>query len=161
MCRIQAGSICLLTKRCGSRPVSDNGPRVSDVDGEIKVAENAILKLDLPPGNFIMEELEFRDHADRALTDLHHRLGKASEEFDFESDFNAGALAIEFEDPPAKFVVSPNTPVRQVWVSAHSRSYKLDWDASRREFVLAGTGQSLAQLIAAAIGQQIGEEVTL
>ena len=108
-----------------------------------------------------MDELEFRDRADRALTDLHRRLGQASEEFDFESDFNAGALAIEFEDPPAKFVVSPNTPVRQVWVSAHSKSYKLDFDEARGEFVLAATGQSLAQLIAEAIGKQIGETLEL
>lgn len=108
-----------------------------------------------------MDEIEFRDRADHALADLHHRLGKASEEFDFESDFNAGALAIEFDDPPGKFVVSPNTPVRQVWVSAHSKSFKLDWDQARGEFVLASTGQSLAQMIAQAIGQQIGETVEL
>jgi frataxin-like iron-binding protein CyaY len=35
-------------------------------------------------------------------------------------------LQIVFEEPaPAKFVVSPNAPVRQIWVSALSRSYKL------------------------------------
>ena len=55
-------------------------------------------------------------------------LTAASDDAEFEADFNAGALAIEFEDPPAKFVVSPNSPVRQIWVSAHSKSYKLDWD---------------------------------
>jgi iron donor protein CyaY len=109
----------------------------------------------------MMDEQQFRDRADHALADLNRRLGPAAEEFDFESDFNSGALAIEFEDPPAKFVVSPNTPVRQVWVSAHSKSFKLDWDDARDAFVLASTGQTLAEMIAAAIGQQIGEEVTL
>ena len=72
-----------------------------------------------------------------------------------------GALAIEFEDPPAKFVVSPNSPVSQIWVSAHSKSFKLDWDETRKAFVLAGTGQSLAQLIGDAVGQQLGEKVAL
>lgn len=109
----------------------------------------------------MMDEQQFRDRADRALTDLHHRLNAAAEEFDFEADFNAGALSIEFEEPPGKFVVSPNTPVRQVWVSAHSRSFKLDWVDARAEFVLAATGQSLADLIGEAIGQQIGEKVAL
>ena len=108
-----------------------------------------------------MDEQQFRDRADEALADLHRRLGPASEEFEFESDFNAGALAIEFESPAGKFVVSPNSPVRQVWVSAHSKSFKLDWDEARGAFVLASTGQTLAEMIAEAIGQQIGQPVTL
>ncbi len=108
-----------------------------------------------------MDDQQFRDRADQALADLHRRLGPASEEFDFESDFNAGALAIEFETPPAKFVVSPNSPVRQVWVSAHSKSFKLDWDDAREAFVLPATEQTLVEMIADAIGHQIGEPVTL
>jgi iron donor protein CyaY len=109
----------------------------------------------------MMDEQLFRDRADQALADLNRRLGHASEEFGFESDFNSGALAIEFETPPAKFVVSPNTPVRQIWVSAHSRSFKLDWEDGREAFVLAATDQTLVEMIGDAISQQVGEPVTL
>ena len=50
-----------------------------------------------------------------------------------------GVLQIVFEDPsPAKFVVSPNAPVRQIWVSAMSRSYKLSWEAGASTFALDG-----------------------
>jgi len=108
-----------------------------------------------------MDEQEFKARAERALDDLYQRLSAAAEEHDFEVDFNSGALAIEFETPPAKFVVSPNSPVSQVWVSAHSKSFKLDWDQPREEFVLAGTGQSLAQLMGDAVGQQLGEKIAL
>jgi CyaY protein len=108
-----------------------------------------------------MDEQEFRTRADDALSGLHRRLGPVSDEFDFESDFNSGALAIEFDSPPGKFVISPNTPVRQIWVSAHSKSFKLDWDSVQNAFVLASSGQTLAELIADAIGQQLGEKVTL
>ena len=108
-----------------------------------------------------MDDQQFKSFADQALTDLYKRLSASADEHDFEVDFNAGALAVEFEDPPAKFVVSPNSPVRQIWVSAHSKSFKLDWDASRGEFVLPGTGQSLAELMGDAVGKQIGEEVNL
>ena len=100
-------------------------------------------------------------HAGDALHDLYKRLNAASDGGEFEADFNSGALAIEFEEPPAKFVVSPNAPVRQIWVSAHSRSFKLDWDGGREEFVLAGTGQSLAEMVGGAISEQIGQEVKL
>jgi iron donor protein CyaY len=108
-----------------------------------------------------MEELEFRDRADESLSALYRRLTAASEEFNFEADFNSGALAIEFESPPGKFVVSPNSPVRQIWVSAHSKSFKLDWDPAKGAFVLPGSGQTLLELISDAIGQQLGEPVAL
>jgi CyaY protein len=108
-----------------------------------------------------MDEQEFKNRAERALDDLYRRLSASAEEHDFEVDFNAGALAVEFETPPAKFVVSPNSPVSQIWVSAHSKSFKLDWDAARDTFVLAATGQSLAELMADAVGRQLGQEVRL
>src|SRR3984957_4787547 len=103
-----------------------------------------------------MDEQEFRTRADQALEDLYRRLSTAGERHEFEADFNAGALVIEFEDPPAKFVVSPNAPVSQVWVSAQMRSFKLDWDPSRNAFVLPDSGQTLVAMMASAIGQQIG-----
>ena len=108
-----------------------------------------------------MDEQEFKKRADQTLQALYKRLAAASEDADFEADFNAGALAIEFENPPGKFVVSPNSPVRQIWVSAHSKSYKLDWDDVQNTFVLHSTGQTLTELIQDAIAQQLGEEVSL
>jgi iron donor protein CyaY len=108
-----------------------------------------------------MDEQEFARRSDEALNDLQRRLGPLSDEHDFESDLNAGALTIEFEDPPAKFVVSPNSPVRQIWISAHSRSFKLGWDAIKNTFVLPETGDTLSQVIAGAIEKQLGEKVAL
>jgi CyaY protein len=108
-----------------------------------------------------MDDQEFKNRADESLQALYRRLSAASDEAAFEADFNSGALAIEFEDPPAKFVISPNSPVRQIWVSAHSKSYKLDWDAVASDFVLAATGQTLTELIQDAIVKQLGEEVSL
>ena len=108
-----------------------------------------------------MDEQEFTHRADQALSDLQRRLAALSDEHDFEADLNAGALANEFEDPPAKFVISPNTPVRQIWISAHSRSFKLAWDATRDAFVLPETGETLSEVIASAIEKQLGEKVAL
>ncbi len=108
-----------------------------------------------------MDEQEFKKRADESLHALYRKLAAASEEAGFDVDFNAGALAIEFEDPPSKFVISPNSPVSQIWVSAHSKSYKLDWDSVENDFVLPGSGQTLTQLIEDAITKQLGEEVSL
>lgn len=108
-----------------------------------------------------MEEQEFKNRADEALTGLYRRLSRASDEFEFEADFNSGALAIEFESPPGKFVISPNAPVRQIWVSAHSKSFKLDWNGAQNAFVLANSGQTLTDLVGDAISQQVGRKVSL
>lgn len=108
-----------------------------------------------------MDEQEFKRKADEALQRLFDSLGEASEAYDFDSDFNAGALSVEFEDPPARFVVSPNSPVRQIWVSANVQSYKLDWSEEEQAFVLGATGQTLERLMETAIGQHLHQAVHL
>ena len=79
---------------------------------------------------------------------------------DSELDKLYRALTVEFEEPPGKFVVSPNAPVKQVWVSAHVRSFKLDWSAEAQAFVHPG-GQTLRELMGECVSKQIGEEVNL
>jgi iron donor protein CyaY len=108
-----------------------------------------------------MDEQEFKTRSDSALESLYRKLSASADRYGFEPDFNSGALSIEFEEPKARFVVSPNSPVRQMWVSAHSKSYKLDWNSAREAFVLPETGESLDELIAGAIGSQLGEKVSL
>ena len=109
----------------------------------------------------MMDEQEFKKRADEALAALNRALIAAGDDYGFEVDFNAGALGIEFEDPPAKFVISPNTPVRQIWVSALSKSYKLDWDVVENAFIHVESGDTLKQLVEKAIGKQLGDEVIL
>ena len=108
-----------------------------------------------------MDDQEFKNRADESLEALYRRLTAASDGADFEADFNNGALAIEFEEPPGKFVISPNAPVHQIWVSAHSKSYKLDWDSSANDFILPSSRQTITELIQDAIAKQLGEEVSL
>ena len=107
-----------------------------------------------------MDEQEFKMRADESLQDLYQALANASDEHDFETDFG-GTLTVEFDDPPAKFVVSPNSPVRQIWVSAHSKSFKLDWIPARKAFVLAESGQTLKELMQSAVSEKLGEDIEL
>jgi len=109
----------------------------------------------------MIDEQEFKRRADEALALLNRELIAASDDYGYEVDFNAGALAVEFEDPPAKFVISPNTPVRQIWVSANNKSYKLDWDIVENSFVHIESGDTLKALIEKAVGKHLGEEVSL
>jgi CyaY protein len=87
----------------------------------------------------MLSEQDFRLRADQALEDLQRALLPVADEHGFEVELQNGVLQVIFEDPsPAKFVVSPNAPVRQIWVSAMSRSYKLAWSPERSAFELDG-----------------------
>ena len=105
-------------------------------------------------------EQEFRARSEAALISLQRALESAADRHNFEVDSNAGALSIEFENPPAKFVISPNAPVRQIWVSARVQSFKLDWNDAASEFVWTD-GRSLHHLMADLVSQQLGEQVEL
>ena len=55
-------------------------------------------------------------------------------------------LELIFDEPrEAKFVVSPNAPARQVWVSAMAKGYKLSWSPEAGAFALGG--ETLPQLL--------------
>jgi len=108
-----------------------------------------------------MDDQQFRNLSSEALDRLQRALEKASDTADFDVDRKEGALTIEFEDPPAKFVVSPNSPVRQIWISARVKSFKLDWDEAQTTFILPADGRTLHALIADLIEEQTGEAVEL
>ncbi len=79
----------------------------------------------------MLSEQEFRLEADRALERLQHSLMPLADEAGFEVELQNGVLQVVFDDDAhGKFVISPNAPVRQIWVSALSRSFKLSWTGS-------------------------------
>jgi frataxin len=105
----------------------------------------------------MLDDISFRKHADSALDSLKKALILAEESSDIEVEDQSGALHISFEDR-ARFVISPNAPVKQIWISALSTSFKLDWAESDQDFVLQKTGEKLKLLVARLINQQLGEE---
>lgn len=103
-----------------------------------------------------MTEQEFQKRADAALESLNRVLLPVGDEHEFEVDFNGGVLSVEFDAPKAKFVVSPNMPVRQIWVSALTRSFKLDWSDGKEVFFHRESEQTLEQLLFWAIRTHLG-----
>jgi frataxin-like iron-binding protein CyaY len=86
-----------------------------------------------------LSEQEFRIRSDEALDNVRRTLFPLADAEGFEVDLQNGVLELVFEEPrPAKFVISPNAPVRQIWVSAMAKSYKVAWDPTRDVFALNG-----------------------
>jgi CyaY protein len=106
----------------------------------------------------MLDELTFRRHADHAIEALKKSLIDAEETGDFEVEEQNGVLNIVFEEPPSKFVITPNTPARQIWISALSTSFKLDWSESQNDFLLTKDSTPLKPLVARFINQHLGSD---
>jgi iron donor protein CyaY len=95
----------------------------------------------------MIDEATFRRESDRALEALKQSLISAEDDdgtFEFED--NNGVMNIIFENGSSKFVITPNTPIRQVWISAQATSYKLDWSEAANAFAFSKTGEDLKTL---------------
>ena len=105
----------------------------------------------------MLDELEFRRHVEVALEALKQHLIEREEddEAGFEVEEQNGVLNVLFEEPIGKFVITPNAPIRQIWISALSTSFKLDWDAAASAFLLPRTGEQLTPLVDRLIAEHL------
>jgi iron donor protein CyaY len=93
-----------------------------------------------------LSEQEFRMKSDEALDQARRALLGLADAEGFEVELQNGVLNLVFEEPhDTKFVVSPNAPVRQIWVSAIAKSYKLSWVPDLHGFAL--NGEALPELL--------------
>ena len=93
-----------------------------------------------------LSEQDFRVQSDVALEAARRALLPLADIEGFEVELQNGVLNVVFEEPSeTKFVVSPNAPVRQIWVSAMARSYKLSWSPDANAFAL--DGETLPRLL--------------
>src|SRR5215471_3736546 len=110
----------------------------------------------------MLSEHDFQKKADLTFEDLKKRLLKLGDEHGFDVEGESGKLEVIFEEPEAaKFVISPNTPVREIWISALSTSFKLGWSDAKNAFVLEKTGENMFELMGRVISQQLGDQVTV
>jgi iron donor protein CyaY len=109
----------------------------------------------------MLSEHDFQKNADALFEELKKRLLRLGDEHGFDVEGESGKLEVIFEEPePAKFVVSPNTPIREIWVSALSTSFKLAWSDARKAFILDKTGEDLFGVMSRVISEQLGTKVT-
>ncbi len=102
-------------------------------------------------------EAEFGRKSVEALETLNRRLDVVAEAHDVEILYQGGVLTLEIEEPsPSKIVISPNSAAGQIWISALSTSFKLDWMVERDAFVLARTGEALPALVGRLVGEELG-----
>jgi CyaY protein len=109
-----------------------------------------------------MEEQDFRRKCDAALDSLRKRLLELGDEHGFDVEGEGEKLELVFEEPEeARFVISPNAPVRQIWISALTTSFKLGWSDAAGAFVLDKTGETLPQVMSRILSEQLRAPVSV
>ena len=112
----------------------------------------------MTPMNERISEAEFHQRAEQAISDLERAFGELAEERDIDVQVEGGVLSVAFDEgEPGRFIVSPNSSVRQIWVSARVSSLKFDWAEQTSEFVLAATGETLKQAMTRLTQEQLGD----
>jgi CyaY protein len=108
----------------------------------------------------MIDEHDFQKKCDAAFENLRKRLLDLESEHDFQVEGGSGKLEIEFEDEDeTRFVISPNAPVRQIWISALTTSFKLSWSDAAQAFVLDKTGETLNRVMSRILTEKLGSAV--
>jgi iron donor protein CyaY len=104
-------------------------------------------------------EAAFQQKAEEAISQLESAFARLAEDRELDVQVEGGVLSVLFEEgEPGRFIVSPNSSVRQLWVSARVSSFKFDWSDAAGAFVLAGTGEQLKQVMTRLTREQLADE---
>ena len=104
-----------------------------------------------------MDDREFVSRADACL----NRVAKWLEDFDpDEVDYatSDGSVTLEFPEG-AKFILSRQAQMKQIWLAAISHGYHYSYDAARDAWLDDKDGHELYPRLAEAVSAQIGRDV--
>lgn len=69
-------------------------------------------------------------------------------------------LTIEFEDGE-KIVITPQSPMQQLWISANYAGYRFNWSEEKNEWVDEKGGEELNRFLASALRNKLGDSFQL
>ena len=106
-----------------------------------------------------MDDTEFRARSDECLG----KVAKWLEDFDpDEVDYTIGdgVVTIEFAGG-AKFILSRQSQMKQMWLAAGARAFHYNWDASRDSWLDDKDGHELFPRLAESISEQLGHPIKI
>lgn len=106
-----------------------------------------------------ISETEFKENSEHAILEIERVFGELAERRDIDVEVEGGVLTVTFEEgEPGKFILSPNSSVRQLWLSARMSSFKFDWSEASGAFILSSSDESLKQVIIRLTREQLGDD---
>ena len=104
-------------------------------------------------------EAEFKEKSEQAILEIERAFGELAEQRDIDVEVEGGVLTVTFEEgEPGKFILSPNSSVRQIWLSARMSSFKFDWSEASGAFILRGSDETLKQVIIRLTREQLDDD---
>jgi CyaY protein len=106
-----------------------------------------------------ISEAEFKEKSEQAILEIERAFGELAEQRDIDVEVEGSVLTVTFEEgEPGKFILSPNSSVRQMWLSARMSSFKFDWSEASGAFLLSGSDEPLRQVIIRLTREQLGDD---
>ena len=107
----------------------------------------------------MISDAEFSKASSTALETLYLGMDRVADEHEVEILFQGGVLTLELEEPAtSKIIISPNSSARQIWISAQTTSFKLDWSAEISKFIFPATGETLNSLLGRLLAEELGTD---
>jgi iron donor protein CyaY len=79
---------------------------------------------------------------------------------DFDTEKNGDVLTISLEDG-SKFIITPNSPVSQLWVSANYEGHRFNYDEIKAKWIDEKSGEEFAEYIAKLLSEKLNEKIKL
>jgi CyaY protein len=99
--------------------------------------------------------ISFSHNYDATIRDLEQKLAAmidAGSEFDFSR--SGDVLTIEFEDGE-KIVITPQSPLEQLWISANYAGYRFNWSEEQSEWVQEKSGEPFEGFISSTVSKKL------
>ena len=106
-----------------------------------------------------LSDAEFQMRVEDTLKDLEFAFSRLANERDIDAEMQGNVLTVTFEEgEPGKFVISPNSSVGQIWVSARLASYKFDWSDAANDFILPESNELIKTVLERLTREQLGDD---
>jgi iron donor protein CyaY len=106
-----------------------------------------------------LSDAEFQMRVEDTLKDLEFAFSRLANERDIDVEMQGNVLTVTFEEgEPGKFVISPNSSVGQIWVSARLASYKFDWSDTANDFILPQSNELIKTVLERLTREQLGDD---
>jgi len=103
----------------------------------------------------------FTQNYDSTISKLDDRLSALIDSgFDFELEKNGDVLVIIFEDN-SKYIISPNSPVSQLWVSANYEGHRFNFEESKSTWHDEKTGEELLRYLSRLFSEKMSKSISL
>ncbi|MEP7236193.1 MAG: iron donor protein CyaY [Ignavibacteriota bacterium] len=103
----------------------------------------------------------FTDRYDSTIRNLDDALSSlidSGSEFDLEK--NGDVLSVIFEDD-SKYIISPNSPVSQLWVSANYEGHRFKFDEVHSNWVDEKSGEEFLAYLGRLLSDKLAENISL